>query len=232
MELAHQALSSTEQGYDLLAPKFEYTPFRTPDEVLQPVMARLDGDVESALDICCGTGAAMRYLRPMCRRRVVGIDMSRGMLAEADRLLQGVPGRAGMELVRGNALTMPFTAEFDLATCFGALGHILPRDQPRFISRVARILKPGGRFVFVTGYCPPVRSRAWWFARLFNGAMHVRNFLLPTQFIMYYLTFCLPEVRRLFEEQGFSVQTVDDLFEGPLASLKMVVATRPCPTNQ
>ena len=30
-ELAVQALSSTEHGYDLLAPKFDYTPFRTPD---------------------------------------------------------------------------------------------------------------------------------------------------------------------------------------------------------
>ncbi len=33
-ELAIQALSSVERGYDLLAPKFEYTPFRTPDGIL------------------------------------------------------------------------------------------------------------------------------------------------------------------------------------------------------
>jgi hypothetical protein len=32
-ELAVQALSSTERGYDLLAPKFDYTPFRTPEEI-------------------------------------------------------------------------------------------------------------------------------------------------------------------------------------------------------
>ncbi|MGO9081297.1 MAG: hypothetical protein ACLQDY_20030, partial [Streptosporangiaceae bacterium] len=30
-ELAMQALSSVEGGYDLLAPKFDHTPFRTPD---------------------------------------------------------------------------------------------------------------------------------------------------------------------------------------------------------
>jgi hypothetical protein len=29
-ELAMQALSSVEGGYDLLAPKFDHTPFRTP----------------------------------------------------------------------------------------------------------------------------------------------------------------------------------------------------------
>ena len=36
-ELVEQALSSTERGYDLLAPKFDYTPFRTPDEILEVV---------------------------------------------------------------------------------------------------------------------------------------------------------------------------------------------------
>jgi SAM-dependent methyltransferase len=33
-ELARQALSSVEDGYDLLAPKFDYTPFRTSGDVL------------------------------------------------------------------------------------------------------------------------------------------------------------------------------------------------------
>jgi len=33
-ELAVQALSSVEGGYDLLAPKFDHTPFRTADSVL------------------------------------------------------------------------------------------------------------------------------------------------------------------------------------------------------
>ena len=36
-ELASQALSSTRQGYDLLAPKFDFTPFRTPDLILECV---------------------------------------------------------------------------------------------------------------------------------------------------------------------------------------------------
>ena len=34
-ELARQALSSTTRGYDLLAPKFDVTPFRTPDGISQ-----------------------------------------------------------------------------------------------------------------------------------------------------------------------------------------------------
>src|SRR5437588_4372209 len=92
-ELAVQALSSTEKGYDLLAPKFDYTPFRTPDVVLEAVAAQLRAlaPFDAALDVCCGTGAAMRFLRPLCRQRVVGLDISAGMLAVARQLTADAP---------------------------------------------------------------------------------------------------------------------------------------------
>src|SRR5262245_782509 len=130
-ELTVQALSSTERGYDLLAPKFDYTPFRTPDDVLQRVAddIRPLGPFAACLDVCCGTGAAMRIFRPVCRDRVVGLDMSAGMLAVGRKLLADAPGAARLEFVRGNALAMPFEAEFDLAVCFGAFGHILVHDH-------------------------------------------------------------------------------------------------------
>ena len=59
LELARQALSSTQRGYDLLAPKFDRTPFRTPDEILAAMVAAL-GPSGRALDLCCGTGADLR----------------------------------------------------------------------------------------------------------------------------------------------------------------------------
>ena len=40
-ELAMQALSSVEGGYDLLAPKFDHTPFRTPNGVLDATAGAL-----------------------------------------------------------------------------------------------------------------------------------------------------------------------------------------------
>src|SRR5258708_32838738 len=81
-ELAVQALSSTERGYDLLAPKFEYTPFRTPDFILHKVGEHLQTfcPVAARPDICCGTGAAIRMLRPGCPRQAVGVDFTCGML--------------------------------------------------------------------------------------------------------------------------------------------------------
>lgn len=227
-ELARQALSSTERGYDLLAPKFDYTPFRTPDVVLQKVAECLGEpkSIDSALDVCCGTGAAMQVLRPLCRERVVGIDMSQGMLEVARERVASAPGEARLDFVRGNALDMPFNAEFDLAVCFGALGHILRRDEPRFVAEVYKVLCPGGRFAFVTGYMPHLLSRHYLFARAFNGAMRVRNFFLRPPFIMYYLTFLLPQAQTLLEQQGFQVEVCEP-FEGRLAPLKLVIGTRP-----
>jgi ubiquinone/menaquinone biosynthesis C-methylase UbiE len=60
-ELAIQALSSVERGYDLLAPKFDHTPFRTPDSVLGATADALRplGPFGQGLDVCCGTGAGM-----------------------------------------------------------------------------------------------------------------------------------------------------------------------------
>lgn len=226
-ELARQALTSTERGYDLLAPKFDFTPFRTPDVVLTKVTECLGGlgSIDSALDVCCGTGAAMQVLRPLCRERLVGIDMSQGMLDVARERLAQAPGDARVEFVRGNALDMPFNAEFDLAVCFGALGHILPRDEPRFVAEIYKSLRPGGRFAFVTGYMPPVLSRHYLFARAFNGAMRVRNLLIRPPFIMYYLTFLLPAAQTLLERQGFQVE-VREPFSGQLAPLKLVIGTK------
>jgi ubiquinone/menaquinone biosynthesis C-methylase UbiE len=227
-ELARQALSSTERGYDLLAPKFDYTPFRTPDWLLESVMQQLKplAPFESALDLCCGTGAGMRWLLPTCRQGVIGVDFSAGMLHVCRERLAGLPG-APRFLVHADVLSLPFGPEFDLATCFGALGHILPRDEPRFIAEVFRVLKPGGRFAFVTSFLPPFWSRRYLFSRLFNAAMHTRNALLSPPFIMYYLTFRLPDVLRMLNERGFDVEVRRLVAQGPFAETRLVIARRP-----
>src|ERR1700751_1002054 len=84
-ELAMQALSSVERGYDLLAPKFDHTPFRTPDVVLQASADALRplGPFGRGLDLCCGTGAGMLVLDSLCQGPIMGVDLSRGMLARA-----------------------------------------------------------------------------------------------------------------------------------------------------
>lgn len=227
-ELAVQALSSTQRGYDLLAPKFDYTPFRTPQILLDVVGEQLTalGPFDAGLDLCCGTGAAMAVIRRHCRQRVTGIDFSQGMLEVARERIADAPGEAPLEFVCGDVLAMPFAAAFDLAVCFGAFGHILPQDEPRFVAEIARVLKPGGRFVFITTYMPSPISPHYWLSRLFNAAMHMRNFVKKPEFIMYYLTFLLPQVAALLREHGFEVEERSMGFKGIWSAARLVIATR------
>ncbi|WP_224241387.1 class I SAM-dependent methyltransferase [Hyalangium gracile] len=228
IELARQALSSVEQGYDLLAPKFEYTPFRTPDPVLRTTMEQVGPprSIDRALDLCCGTGGAMRFLRPLCRQEVVGVDLSRGMLDEAHRLLADAPGDARITLVQGDALELGYTSEFDVVTSFGAFGHILEQDEPRLVEGIARALRPGGRFLFITAHPPSVLNPGYWMAKGFNAAMRVRNALWKPPFVMYYLTFLVPRARELLEAQGFEVDVRDRLMPPPFTPFSIVVATK------
>lgn len=208
-ELMRQALSSTDEGYDLLAPKFDKTPFRTPDALLEAMVPHFGAaPVRTALDLCCGTGAATAVVRRVATEGVVGVDRSAGMLREAARRAaerDDERARAPVRFLRADALSLPFDGAFDLAISFGAFGHILEDDELRFARSVARALRPGGRFVFATSTMPPVTSAAWWLARGFNAAMRVRNALIKPAFVMYYLTFLWPRVEGVLEEAGFRV---------------------------
>lgn len=223
LELMQQALSSTDRGYDLIAPKFDFTPFRTPDAIVAEIARRI-GAVPAALDVCCGTGAALGALCSQRIERIVGIDRSAGMLEVARRR---VGSDSRVELVRGDALDMPFHEEFDAAVSVGAFGHIEVKDEPRFAQSIHRALKPGGRFVFATSTMP-----AWWtasriMAEGFNAVMHVRNFVLKPPFIMYYLTFLWPEVRGRLLAAGFSdVECVRGAFPHPFERALLVVARK------
>ena len=203
-ELAVQALSSVEGGYDLLAPKFDYTPFRTSDGVLDATAGALRsfGPFGRGMDVCCGTGAGMRVLRSLCQEPVTGVDFSAGMLAQA----RSAHADAGW--VRADVRALPFAEVFDLAVSFGALGHFLPAERPALFAGVHRALRPGGLFALPVGALPPVTSRWYWGLLGFDVAMRARNAVWRPPFVMYYRT-CPPDaVRNDLTAAGFTVTTV------------------------
>lgn len=228
LELCAQAMSSTRAGYDRLAPKFDHTPFRTPDVVIERTLAEAPAEVGSAVDLCTGTGAALPFLLERTRERLVGVDFSSGMLERARaRLGEAATGTAPrVELVEKDVFAFDEAGAFDLVTCFGAFGHVPVESETHFVDHVRKLLRPSGRFVFVTSERPRAYAPRTLFARAFNGAMHLRNALFPQTFIMYYLTFMLPEVERLLSWRGFSVTLHRGRFEGPLAPLVIACATR------
>jgi hypothetical protein len=57
--------------------------------------------------------------------------------------------------------------------------------------------------------------------------MHVRNALSTPPFIMFYLSFRLPEARALLEAEGFEVRVKRGVFPAPYDGLCLVDAARP-----
>ncbi|MFD6919302.1 methyltransferase domain-containing protein [Streptomyces sp. NPDC059944] len=228
-ELTVQALSSVEHGYDLLAPKFDHTPFRTPDAILDAVRRALEPSrpFAAGLDLCCGTGAGMEVLRELCHDRVTGVDISAGMLTTGrQRLSAGtappapapagavspsaVPAAGGgspaVSWVRGDARALPFGSAFDLVVSFGAFGHFLPDELPGLFAGVHSVLRPGGRFAFPIAAPPRIGSPWYWALLGFDSVMRVRNAVLRPAFVMYYREFRLGDVRRELARAGFRTE--------------------------
>jgi ubiquinone/menaquinone biosynthesis C-methylase UbiE len=104
------------------------------EDTLAPYTAALErvpGPVERALDVGTGTGAGARAIASrLPEAKIVGVDVSPGMLREARRL------SPELSFVEGDAADLPFDAEsFDLVTN----ANMIP-----FLDEVARVLKPGG----------------------------------------------------------------------------------------
>lgn len=226
VELARQALASTRRGYDLLAPKFDWTPFRTPDWLLDAVAPHLGepGSVGSSIDLCCGTGAALPLLQRVSRDQVVGIDFSLGMLVQARVSSLGVAPR--LTLLNQDVLALGFRERFELATIFGALGHLRPAEQARFLAEARSCLVPGGTLAFVTAPLPPPWSLSLWLAAGFDASMWVRNRLWRPPFYMYYLAWPLGRALRLLRAAGFTPEVHSLGLRRPLSRLRLVLARR------
>ncbi|MEU4689714.1 class I SAM-dependent methyltransferase [Actinoplanes sp. NPDC023714] len=200
-ELCVQALTSVERGYDLLAPKFDHTPFRTPADILDVTVAELAGrgPFGRGVDVCCGTGAGLAVLERLSPGGVTGVDFSAGMLAQAKA------AHPAATLVRADARKLPFAGEFDLAVTFGAMGHFLPSERPALFAGVHRALRPGGLFAFPIGTPPPITSPAHWVLLGFDTAMRLRNAVIRPPFVMYYRTTPLDAVTNDLRAAGFTV---------------------------
>jgi SAM-dependent methyltransferase len=123
-------------------------------ERLREADARLLGDVSGrrVLEVGCGSAPCSRWLKTIAAE-VVALDLSGGMLefavAAAERTGIRVP------LVQADAARLPFAdASFDVAcSAFGAIPFVA--DSATVMKEVARVLRPGGRWVFSVNH--PVR---------------------------------------------------------------------------
>lgn len=120
-------------------------------EGLREADVRLLGDIEDQdiLEIGCGSAPCARWLAAH-GARAVGVDLSRRMLGIGLDAMAAEGVR--VPLVQATAETLPFaSASFDAAcSAFGAVPFVA--DSAGVMSEVARVLKPGGRWVFAVNH--------------------------------------------------------------------------------
>lgn len=109
-------------------------------------------DVDSLLDIACGTGSHLRHFALLCPR-VEGLELAPDMLDVARRRLPGVP------LHEGDMRAFRLPRRFALVTCmFSSIGHLrTDADLTATLERFAAHLRPGGVIVV----------EPWWFPDTF-----------------------------------------------------------------
>lgn len=115
------------------------------------------GDVaeRDVLEVGCGAAQCARWLAAQ-GARVVGVDLSIAMLRAGAAGAAGVAGVGALPvLAQADARHLPFAdASFDLAcSAYGAVPFVA--DPGRVMAEVARVVRPGGRWVFSVTH--PVR---------------------------------------------------------------------------
>jgi 2-polyprenyl-3-methyl-5-hydroxy-6-metoxy-1,4-benzoquinol methylase len=100
------------------------------------------------LDVPCGNG---RLSFELANRgyRVTGIDIAEEFIEEARSA--ALEGNASIEFIVGDMRNIEGLGVYDSAFCFGnSFGFLEYADMEKFLARVARALKPRGRFIVNT----------------------------------------------------------------------------------
>ncbi len=151
-------LAATREQYDravALAPEAAVALYSLGDPA---ILARATGELAAiladwgllgadrdALDIGCGIGRVEQALAPRLRR-IVGIDLSPAMVAEARRRCAGI-ANASFAVGTGGELSQFAGASFDLVLAvdsFPCIVAVEPELARRTIAEAARLLRPGG----------------------------------------------------------------------------------------
>ena len=99
------------------------------------------------LDVGCGLGGTARYLSEHYKCHVKGIDLTEAYILAGTELTTLVNLSGRVQLHYGSALDLPDEDEqFDIVLTQHVQMNVF--DKHRFYSEIARVLKPGGRFIF------------------------------------------------------------------------------------
>lgn len=114
------------------------------DNVRSEIAPLLPPLAERVLDVGCGAGATLHWLKQTGRCRTgIGIEMMDSAAAIAAQRLDHVYVGDANELIDTEPALAP--ASFDIVLCLDVLEHLV--DPWAFVARVQRLLKPGGMLI-------------------------------------------------------------------------------------
>jgi tocopherol O-methyltransferase len=104
---------------------------------------------QNIIDVGCGIGGSSLYLAEKFGARVTGITLSPVQANRAKERARAAGLQAKTDFQVANALAMPFADDsFDLVWSLES-GEHMP-DKLKFLQECYRVLKPGGKLIFVT----------------------------------------------------------------------------------
>ena len=131
---------------------------RQAEQVAQALFERISLPPQPrCLEIGCGQGVVTRLLVERYGAQVIASDFDPAQVALARERLAALGKRVEFRIV--DARMMPFDdAQFDGVFSFGVLHHIL-KGWRQVVAETARVLTPGGWFVFTDLVLPPRAGR-------------------------------------------------------------------------
>jgi ubiquinone/menaquinone biosynthesis C-methylase UbiE len=107
---------------------------------------------QAVLDVACGEGFYTRMLRRKGAAKVVGIDLSQGMIDLARQ--QEAQHELGIDYRVGDARALQLSGQFDVAVAAYLLNYARDRTELQAMcAGIADCLRPSGRFITVN--CNP-----------------------------------------------------------------------------
>ena len=204
--------------FDRLAPKYDQWATGNRSKVENWLVKQIKSDIQSngkglkCLDISCGIGLPAHTLR-LCgitEAHIIGTDISKGMLVQANRRYVYDTTFLGNANLGYNDI-LSENQYFDLIICMGAMELL---DHKVVISEIARLLKKGGKVWL---------SFQWENPLLWKDSQH------PTAHQNVYGV-SIEECKALLEEVGLTIISIDKCFDAFYTpSAKMDGSINPVP---
>jgi phosphatidylethanolamine/phosphatidyl-N-methylethanolamine N-methyltransferase len=142
--------ASTKRIYDVHSMFYDATFGRLVARRVAKAIGHMNINAEDCvLDLGIGTGMSLNYY-PKDRGRIVGVDLSSGMLREARKKIRE-QDRTNAEVFQADAMKLPF-ADNSFDHVF--ISHVISvvSDPCRLVQEAQRVARPGSRIVIVNHF--------------------------------------------------------------------------------